>query len=314
MGEMIWVEVLRHRAVATRYRCAGPVVRIGRGYGNDVVLDDPEIAPDHVRIARDDTGALIATDLGSRNGMFADGERQRREHITLDGNVPIRIGTTFLRVRDETYRVPPEPLATSAQPGWPLPLGLGILLVVMSVLLTWFGESGEPQAFHYILPALTVVLVALGWAGLWAIASYGFSGQARFPRHLVIGMCGLLAFAIANQADEYAAYCWGWHASSAGQSLGLWTGLAVVGFLHLRVIGPTRLALKAGAVAALAVIAIAIQWLSLLAQHVELDQASVASRLFPPELRLAREQTEDTFFQKADQLKKDLDADRAKPL
>ncbi len=43
---MIWIEILgRHREVVARYRGDGAEVRIGRGYDNDVVIDDPYVAP-----------------------------------------------------------------------------------------------------------------------------------------------------------------------------------------------------------------------------------------------------------------------------
>ena len=49
MGEVIWVEVLsRHHDVVARHRCVGPEVHIGRGYDNDVVIDDPYVAARHV--------------------------------------------------------------------------------------------------------------------------------------------------------------------------------------------------------------------------------------------------------------------------
>ena len=51
---MIWVEILsRHRDIAARFRFPGPEVRIGRGYDNDVIIDDHVIvvaaADVHVR-------------------------------------------------------------------------------------------------------------------------------------------------------------------------------------------------------------------------------------------------------------------------
>jgi len=116
MGEVIWVEVLsRHREVAARHRCAGPEVQIGRGYGNDVVLDDPYVAARHLKVMRDETGTLVAIDLGSRNGLFADAGRTRVERVVLDGDRPIRIGRTDLRIRGPEHGVPPE--------GWPTATG-----------------------------------------------------------------------------------------------------------------------------------------------------------------------------------------------
>jgi len=95
MEEIVWIETLsRHREVATRQRCRGPVVRVGRAYDNDVVIDDPYVAAYHLRIARDGDGRLVAEDLGSLNGLFVDRDRTRRTQIVLEGDRPIRIGGT----------------------------------------------------------------------------------------------------------------------------------------------------------------------------------------------------------------------------
>ena len=68
---MIWVEILsRHHDVVARYRCEDGA-RIGRAYDNDVVVDDPYVAPHHARIVRDEAGELFAEDLGSVNGLYA---------------------------------------------------------------------------------------------------------------------------------------------------------------------------------------------------------------------------------------------------
>ena len=51
---MIWVEILsRHRDIAARFRFPGPEVRIGRGYDNDVIVDDPYVAARHLRVFRE---------------------------------------------------------------------------------------------------------------------------------------------------------------------------------------------------------------------------------------------------------------------
>ena len=89
---MIWVEILsRHRDVAARFRVAGPDVHIGRGYDNDVIVDDPYVAARHVRVFRDDDGRLVAEDLGSANGMFLDRAKSRDQRIVIEGERPIRI-------------------------------------------------------------------------------------------------------------------------------------------------------------------------------------------------------------------------------
>src|SRR5262249_51832617 len=109
---MIWVEILsRHRDIASRHRFPGPEVSIGRGYDNDVIVDDPYVAARHLRVFREDDGRLVAEDLGSTNGTFLDGGKTRLPRILLDGEQPIRIGQTFLRVREPDHAVEPERVA-----------------------------------------------------------------------------------------------------------------------------------------------------------------------------------------------------------
>ena len=75
---MIWVEVLsRHHDVVARYRCDDDV-RIGRAYDNDVVLDDPYVAPHHLHLGRNEDGRLQADDLGTVNGLSVGPRGPRR--------------------------------------------------------------------------------------------------------------------------------------------------------------------------------------------------------------------------------------------
>src|SRR5258708_4105446 len=109
MDEMILVEVLtRHREVAARYRFAGPEVHIGRGYANDVIVDDPYVAVEHLRVRRGDDGALVAEDIGTLNGMHVDRGADRVERVVLNGDQVIRIGRTDLRIRGVDYVLPRE--------------------------------------------------------------------------------------------------------------------------------------------------------------------------------------------------------------
>ena len=109
---MIWVEILsRHRDIAARFRIAAAEARIGRGYDNDVIIDDPYVAARHLRVFRDEAGQLVAEDLGSANGTFLDGGRSRVARTVIDGKHPIRIGQTWLRIREIHHEVERERVA-----------------------------------------------------------------------------------------------------------------------------------------------------------------------------------------------------------
>jgi pSer/pThr/pTyr-binding forkhead associated (FHA) protein len=64
-----------------------PVVNIGRGDYNDVVIADPSVSTMHAKLQRRDA-IWILTDLGSTNGTFVEGER-------LTGEAPLSPGTTL---------------------------------------------------------------------------------------------------------------------------------------------------------------------------------------------------------------------------
>ena len=64
-----------------------PVVNIGRGDYNDVIIADPSVSTMHAKLQRRDA-IWILTDLGSTNGTFVEGER-------LTGEVPLGPGTTL---------------------------------------------------------------------------------------------------------------------------------------------------------------------------------------------------------------------------
>ena len=85
-----------------------PVVNIGRGDYNDVVIADPSVSTMHAKLQRRDA-IWILTDLGSTNGTFVEGER-------LSGEVPLSPGTT-LKFGDVSALF--EPLDESVQTGRP---------------------------------------------------------------------------------------------------------------------------------------------------------------------------------------------------
>jgi pSer/pThr/pTyr-binding forkhead associated (FHA) protein len=70
-----------------RFPIKVPVVNIGRGDYNDIVISDPSVSTMHAKLQRREA-IWILTDLGSTNGTFVEGER-------LTGEVPLSPGTTL---------------------------------------------------------------------------------------------------------------------------------------------------------------------------------------------------------------------------
>ena len=259
---MIWVEILsRQREVTARFRIAGPEAHIGRGYDNDVIVDDPYVAARHPRVFHDEAGQLIAEDLDSTNGSFVDGSRSRVARMVVDGEDPIRIGQTYLRVRDSGHAVEPERVAPPERRIAPVAAvaALGVALLGLSALQVWLAQTSELRASSYLMPLLSVAAAVLAWAGIWALMSRIFSGRSRFLRNLLVTLSGFLVFSLYYEFARVSAFALNWATASTYQYVATWLILAVVCFLHLREVGPTRLKLKGAFVTALLITAIAVQ-------------------------------------------------------
>lgn len=311
MDPVIWVEILsRHREVVARHRFAATEVRIGRGYDNDLVLDDPHVAVHHLRIYRAETGDLIAEDVGSVNGTFLDRDRRRHERVLLDGDEIIRIGNIQLRLRDAGYAVPRERERQPPALLWPVAAGLAVPILGMAALSQWLGETGEPKASRYVLLLLGLAGYALAWTALWTVLSRVFAGKAQFERNLIIALAGLLAYTLYAQFAQFAAFALAWRGPAAVEYVAMWGILAAVCYCHLRALG-ARWRISIGAVAAGAILAIATQALTQSEARADFGQQSYLHRLLPPALRLAPLQNETAFFAGVEQLKSQLDRDRA---
>jgi len=314
MDEIVWIEVLsRSRDVVARHRCAGADIRVGRAYDNDVVLDDPYVAPHHLRIRRSETGGWIAEDLGSANGLFLDHGHDKFGWLEIDGNRVMRIGRTHLRLREAGHAVAPE---RTVQPGsqlWPVLSGLGAVLVAIDVGSRWLAETSEPKLSPYLVSVLMVALLLGVWTAVWSVLTRIFSGEARFERNLLIALAGMVIYSLYREFAEFSAFAFSWGTLATYQYIGIWSLLAAVCFLHLRVVSPTRLTLKACLVVALLATGIGVELLNQSEVPTGLDRQATALHLLPPEFRLAPLQTEDAFFADIEALKARLDHDRTEP-
>ena len=311
---MIWIEILsRHREVAARFRIAGEEAHIGRGYDNDVIVDDPYVAARHVRVFRDEAGRLVAEDAGSANGIFLDRGNGRLLRIFIDAEHPIRIGHTYVRIRDTSHAVPAERLAGARTQTWPIALaaGLGVLALGIEALFIWLAQTAEPRASTYLTPLLVVGAVVLAWVSVWAVLSRIFSGRARFVQNLLIGLSGILVISLYREFAQLSAFALAWPAATNYEYAVQWSILAAVCFFHLRETGRSRLVLKGAFVVTLFALAITAQTVLRSEALSDSGRPSTFSRLMPPVLRLAPVRDESAFFAEIDGLKTMIDKDRA---
>ena len=87
---------------------------------------------------------------------YLDGGRNRLARIIVDGRHPIRIGQTFLRVRELHHTVERERVA---RPEWRilpivLTVTLGLSILGFYALKVWLAQTSEFRASSYLTPQL----------------------------------------------------------------------------------------------------------------------------------------------------------------
>jgi hypothetical protein len=310
MDEVIWIEVLsRHRAVLSRHRCTGRGVRIGRAYTNDVILDDPYVAPEHAHVARDDDGRLVVEDLGTANGLQASHGSARLDRLALGDDTIFRVGHTYLRLRRTDHAVAAERQFGEQTQLWPAVLALAAAVAAGEAASRWLGDYGEPKAVTYVVPLLAVSAAVALWAALWSIVARVFAGQARFERNLTIALAGALGIEAVGAAAAVGAFGLSWSALASYSYIGFLFVVAVASFAHLRLIQPAR-SLVAGGVVAVVLVAVAAVQLVVQSDDHRPPSLRYVRNLMPPALRLAPVKDEAAFFTGVETLRSQIDADR----
>jgi len=313
MGAVMWIEVLAgHGEVASRSRIEAEEARIGRAFDNDVVVDDPHVAPHHLRIFRAEDGELFAEDLGTMNGLYREHGRSRTQRLALASEPGIRIGRTILRVHDARHAVAPERLMTPPRAHALWAAGLGGVLVLGLAVLEWLSVTGEPTANLLLLPLLGFVTVLALWTGFWSMLSRIFFGQARFALQLRIAVTACIALIFWEQLAESLSFSLAWRDMAEYAGLGAWAVLAGACWAHLHAIGPRHMRAAMGLAAALIVAGAALQYLGKSESRKLFGQRATLGDLRPPGFRLVPLATADDFFRKTASAKQQVDLARTR--
>ncbi|MDR1529653.1 MAG: FHA domain-containing protein [Burkholderiales bacterium] len=313
---MIWIEILsRNKELINRHRSLVDIVSIGRGYDNNIVIDDPYVAPGHLRIYRNNEGAIIAKDLGTRNGVF-DEAGKKHASIVLTGNKLIRIGQTWLRIRDADFPVATERLLSPQIRLWPWLLLLLVLVPASILLPIWLLNSHEHSIVLYLGPLISIGLMFAIWIGLWSLVSRLFSGAARFSLHAIIALTGFLISQSILFLQKWLTFAFSSSLIAHYSFPVLWLLFALVCYAHLRAISAKNVKLKAAIVLSLAICACLTQWL--MKQDNPFMQEDSAggypylSQMFPSSWRVVAPKSETDFVSETKKLKGELDALREK--
>lgn len=176
-------------------------VSIGRALDNQIVLDDPHVAPHHALLQVDEQGRPTLVVLASQNGVRHAGRQLASgQSFTLpDAGADLQVGTTRVRLRLPAEALAPELAMPGPVSGWQAhPALVGVLVFALQIATHWI--SLDPGAdLSAWLPALVGLPVALTlWCGIWALVSKLFQHRFDFSGHLRIALPWLLAMSVAE--------------------------------------------------------------------------------------------------------------------
>jgi hypothetical protein len=316
MREPFWVEQLdRHGAVVSRQRVHDGALTVGRGYDNDLIIDDPYVAPAHLKIGYDADGALWIEDLATHPANSDPLSGATRMLVASEAS--IRIGTTTLRVRTRAFAVPPAlsmvaPPKSNIVSSDPIRLLIcGSLLIAMSMIAVWFKQTGEFKVAVYLAAGVILPLAMLAWAGAWALVTRIVASHAQFSRHALIVFAFLLAIELVDLVTDVLEYSLLLQLPQLLVQIAASIVFGALVFTHVTVVVPRRKKM-AGIILSL-LVAIGIG--STIAQRFDSDRPQpqrISAKLLPSFLQVKPPVAPDTYFKEVDSLKTKLDEARKK--
>jgi hypothetical protein len=208
------LEILdRFGKVKERHKLDHFPIRIGRGYDNDIILDDPYVSPTHIEFMLDGNGQVLASDLKSENGLFSLHPLVRHDILTIEDNQRIRIGHTDIRLRSpdfpikETFidRVRPSQLHLLFTNAVMLPVFW--LLTAAIFLGFYYEQSFQETSFNnlvsQILPLFIFIFV---WSCGWSIVSKVVTHKFYFGYHAILTSLVMAGFYLIEPLFEYIEF------------------------------------------------------------------------------------------------------------
>jgi len=308
-----YVELLARNGDVLQRHCVDALpIRIGRGYANDVILDDDYAAPSHAVVEPDADGRLVLRDLGSRNGIVVRGRRV--QDVMLAGDTVARIGHTALRVRAADWPVAPE-LVDRTFHRWEgvLPGALGLLLAgAVALLARWLADDSLFEVARYAEALAAGLAVALLWGGAWACANRLFARHARLGRHLFVFGCGVAALAAYVLLGSTLAYAFSAEAFTHYASHVAVVLVAGAVYFHLCTIRPQNRVRYRWICAGLAVLCSSLILAGNVQRTGRLSDELYMAVLMPPTVRVSPDHGLDEFMRGVEGMKGPLDRSRGR--
>jgi hypothetical protein len=214
VGQALILEIIDPRGrVRQRVRLAEHPLTIGRGYRNDLILDDPYVDPNHLRIEGTEGGDWVVTDLGSKNGTWDGYYHRRVSSQLLQAGTEVRIGRTTIRAVGLDHAVPAALTDPAHQVGpvrrlvdpWVALLATAFAIGV-STTSRYLASASQQGFVDLATPGLAILAIAIVWATAWAFTNRIVAQRFNFLGHLGWAMVLGTAFGLTTTLFEWIRF------------------------------------------------------------------------------------------------------------
>ncbi len=149
---------------------------LGRAGASDIVLSDASVARSHAAIQRSDNGEWTVSDLGSRTGVWVNGE-QVRDTAPLRSGDTLRLGDVRIRFRVLSDAQREKLRRGSPDPGKGMHPEFTLLLLTLFQMVVLYQQL-QAAKVEYRLPIALAFgfLIVLEWAALLLIRAVTVRG------------------------------------------------------------------------------------------------------------------------------------------
>ena len=211
MAALGYVEILDGKGgVVERIAVDSFPITIGRAYSNQVILSDPYVCPLHLKLAQDEQGRVLASDLESVNGCYPVDGKEPLTQWELQSGSQFRLGHTILRYVGVDHPLAPTLVYRASKASLlasPYAAATSALVLVLVLCLDGYLSSIERVTVAKIIgePWVTISMLAT-WAGVWALASRLVVSRYNFALHVTIACVALLTISTLGTVAEWTEY------------------------------------------------------------------------------------------------------------
>jgi hypothetical protein len=313
MSRVALLEVLDRDGHVKHYLPIGAwPVSAGRALDNDLVLDDPHVAPHHLRIDADESGGVFIEVGDTQNGVRIGGRRAAAGERIAVGDQPLRMdaGDSHLCLRLAQHALTPElPLRTPASlwQAMRVPLAAGVAVLAALLFGTWLDTDPDNLTRAWGSVLVAALTAGATWCAGWSLVSKIFTRRSHFWWHLRVLLLGVLAIEVAEAASQLLAFSLSFPPASDFSFVASYAIGAAMLYFHVLGVEPRRPERMRVVAVSMFVAGTA---LALWFNHQARDQFGeelYMNHLFPPALRLARTTDSAEFVKSLAPLQQRLD-------